>query len=74
VGNGETILNHATTGIQKVWMEEGKPVRLTEWSAPDLRCMTLKSTTEKTFDDGRLRPAFEKRALKLTMNSSRGRP
>jgi hypothetical protein len=65
----ETILNYATKGIQKVWMEEGKPVRLTEWSAPDLHCVTLKSTTEKTFADGRLRLAFERRALKLTMNA-----
>jgi hypothetical protein len=49
-------------------MEEGKPVRLTEWSAPDLGCVTLKSTTEKTFQDGSLRVAFERRALKVTMN------
>jgi hypothetical protein len=66
----ETILNYATEGIQKVWMEEGKPVRLTEWSAPDLHCVTLKSTTEKTFEDGRMRLAFERRALKVTMNAS----
>ncbi len=65
----ETILNYATTGNQKVWMEEGKPVRLTEWQAPDLQCVTLKSTTEKTFGDGRLRPAFERRALKVTVNA-----
>jgi hypothetical protein len=68
VGN-ETILNYATTGVQKVWMEEGKPVRLTQWSAPDLDCFALKSTTEKTFDDGRLRLAFELRALRVTMNA-----
>jgi hypothetical protein len=74
VGTGETILKHATTGIQKVWMEEGKPVRLTEWSAPDLRCLTLKSTTEKTFDGGRLRLAFERRALQVTMNAAGGKP
>ena len=74
VGTGETILNHATTGIQKEWMEEGKPVRFTEWSAPDLGCLTLKSTTEKTFDDGRLRLAFEKRALKVTLNAAGGKP
>jgi hypothetical protein len=55
-------------------MEEGKPVRLTEWSAPDLRCLTLKSTTEKTFDDGLLRLAFEQRALKVTMNAAKGKP
>jgi hypothetical protein len=65
----DTILNHAVTGIQKVWMEEGKPVRLTEWSAPDLRCITLKSTTEKTVD-GKLRLAFERRVLKVTRNAS----
>jgi hypothetical protein len=70
----ETILNYATTGIQKVWMEDGKPVRLTEWSAPDLHCLTLKSTTEKTFDDGTLRLAFERRALKVTVNARRGNP
>lgn len=70
VGNGETILTHATTGIQKVWTEEGKPVRFTEWSAPDLHCLTLKTTTEKTSDDGRLRLAFEQRALKVTINES----
>jgi len=64
----QTILNYATTGIQKVWMEEGKPVRLTQWSAPDLHCFTLKSTTEKTFD-GELRPAFEQRALKVTISA-----
>jgi hypothetical protein len=69
IGNGETILNHVTKGIQKVWMEESKPVRFTEWLAPDLNCLTLKSTTEKTFDDGRLRPAFEQRALKVTRNA-----
>jgi len=67
VGN-ETILNYATTGTQKVWMEEGKPVRLTAWSAPDLHCVALKSTTEKTFD-GRFRLAYERRALKVTMNA-----
>jgi hypothetical protein len=65
----ETVLNYATKGIQKVWMEEGKPVRLTEWSAPDLRCVTLKSITEKTVEDGRLQLAFEWRALKVTMNA-----
>lgn len=68
VGDG-TMLNYATKGIQKVWMEEGKPVRLTEWSAPDLHCVTLKSTTEQTSEDGRLRLAFERRALKVTMNA-----
>ncbi len=67
VGN-ETILNYATTGIQKIWMEEGKPVRLTEWPAPDLHCVTLKSTTEKTFD-GSFQLAYERRALKVTMNA-----
>jgi hypothetical protein len=50
-------------------MEEGKLVRLTEWSAPDLHCATLKSTTEKTFEDGRLRVAFERRALDVTINA-----
>jgi hypothetical protein len=69
VGN-ETILNYATTGMQKVWMEEGKPVRFTQWSAPDLHCFTLKSTTEKTLD-GSFRLAYERRALKVTMNVAR---
>jgi hypothetical protein len=64
----ETILNYATTGNQKVWMEEGKPVRFTQWSAPDLHCFTLKTTTEKTFD-GNFQLAFERRALKVTMNA-----
>jgi hypothetical protein len=64
----EMILNYAAKGIQKIWMEEGKPVRLTEWPAPDLHCVTLKSTTEKMFD-GRLRLVFEQRALKVTMNT-----
>ena len=73
VGNGETILNYATTGIQKVWTEDGKAVRFTEWSAPDLHCLTLKSTTEKTFDDGGLRLVFEQRALKVTMNAQGGK-
>ena len=59
-----TVLHYTTTGIQKVWMEEGKPVRLTEWSAPALRCFVLKSTTEKTID-GQYRLAFERRALKV---------
>jgi hypothetical protein len=68
VGN-QTILNYSTTGIQKEWMEEGKPVRFTQWSAPDLHCFALKSTTEKTFD-GRLRLVYERRALKVTMNAS----
>jgi hypothetical protein len=67
VGN-ETILNYTTTGMQKVWMEEGKPVRFTQWSAPDLHCFTLKTTTEKTFD-GSFRLAYERRALKVTMNA-----
>jgi hypothetical protein len=66
---GETILNYPTKGIQKVWMEEGKPVRLTEWSAPDLHCATLKSTTEKTFEDGRMRLAFERRALRVAISA-----
>lgn len=65
----QTVLNYATTGVQKVWMDEGKPVRLTEWWAPDLHCFTLKSTTEKTFDDGRLRLAFEQLALRITINA-----
>jgi hypothetical protein len=73
VVGSETILNYATTGVQKVWMEEGKPVRLTQWSAPDLHCSPLKSTTEKTFDDGRLRLAFELRALRVTMNAPAAR-
>ena len=66
VGN-EKILNYATTATQKVWLEDGKPVRFTQWSAPDLHCFTLKSTTEKTFD-GSFRLAFERRALKVTVN------
>jgi hypothetical protein len=49
-------------------MEEGKPVRFTQWLAPDLHCFALQSTTEKTFD-GRLQLAFERRALKVTMNA-----
>jgi hypothetical protein len=64
----ETILNYATLEIQQEWTEEGKPVRFTHWSAPDLNCVALKSTTEKTFD-GRFRLAFERRALKITMNA-----
>ena len=65
----ETIMNYATKGIQKVWMEEGKPVRFTGWSAPDLHCLTMKSTTEKTVD-GRFRLAFEQRAIKVTMTAT----
>lgn len=68
----ETILNYATTEVQKEWMEEGKPVRFTEWSAPDLHCFILKSTTEKTFD-GRFRLAYERRALKVTMSAPAAR-
>jgi len=67
VAGNVTILNYPTTMTQKEWMEDGKPVRFTQWSAPDLRCATLKSTTEKTFE-GKLRLAFEQRALKVTMN------
>lgn len=65
----QTILNYATTGIQKVWMEEGKPVRFTQWSAPALHCAVLKSTTEKIFD-GNYRLVFEQRALRVNMNTT----
>jgi len=64
----ETILNYVTIEIQQEWIEEGKPVRFTHWSAPDLHCVALKSTTEKTFH-GEFRLAFERRALKVTMNA-----
>ena len=66
----ETILNYATIEIQQVWMEEGKPVRFTHWSAPDLHCVALKSTTEKTLD-GRFRLAFERARKSVTMNIAR---
>jgi len=70
VGN-QKILNYATIGIQKIWTEEGKPVRLTQWSAPDLQCFALKLTTENTMPDGTFRPAWEYRALKVTVNPTR---
>ena len=68
----EVILGHPTTLTQKEWIEGGKPVRFTQWAAPDLHCATLKSTTEKT-SNGRFRLAFEQRALKVTMNAPAAR-
>lgn len=64
----QTFLNYATIGIQKEWTEEGKPVRFTQWPAPDLHCSALRSTTERTFE-GRLRLASQRRALKVTINA-----
>jgi hypothetical protein len=64
----ETVLNYTTTISQ--FRPEGRDVRFTEWFAPGLDCISLRSTTERALAGGVFRLASEKRVLKVTMNSS----
>jgi hypothetical protein len=63
----ETVLNYTTTVLQ--FRPEGRDVRFTEWFAPGLDCLSLKSTTETALADGAFRLASERRVLKMTRNS-----
>ncbi len=60
----ETILNYTTTVSQYQFKDE----RFTEWFAPGLDCVSLRSTTEKALADGAFRLASERRAVKVTRN------
>lgn len=62
----ETILNYTTT-VSRLTYEEAN-VRLTEWFAPGLDCLSLRSTTEKAQADGTFRLVRERRVLKVTRN------
>ncbi len=64
----ETLLNYTTT-VSRL-SPEGWDFRFTEWFAPGLGCVSLRSTTEKTLADGSFRLATERRVLKVTTNSS----
>jgi hypothetical protein len=65
----EEILNYTTTIFQ--FTPDGRNLRFTEWFAPGLDCVSLRSTTEKKLTDGIFRPASEMRVVKVTTNSSR---
>jgi len=60
----ETILNHETSIIQSA---EGD-WRDTRWLAPDLGCMTLKTTAEQLGSSGSYRLVSERLPLKVNMN------
>ena len=64
VVGSETILSHATTGIQRSLGSEG---RITLWMAPDLGCFALRITTEALRPDGTVRLVQTKQALKVTL-------
>jgi hypothetical protein len=49
----ETILNYTTTVSQ--FTPEDRDVRFTEWFAPALDCVSLRSTTEKAQPGGAFR-------------------
>ena len=63
----ETVLNYTTT-VSRL-SPEGWNVRFTEWFAPELDCVSLRSTTEKASADGTFRLVSERRVLKVTRNS-----
>lgn len=65
----ETVLNYTTT-VSRL-SPEGWNVRYTEWFAPGLDCVSLRSTTEKVSADGTFRLVSERRVLKVTRNSGR---
>ena len=64
----ETVLNYTTTVSR---FSEGRDVRITEWFAPELDCLSLKSTTEKALPDGTFRLAGERRVLKVKTKPSK---
>jgi hypothetical protein len=64
----ETVLNYKTT-VSQVTLEGG--TRFTEWFAPGLDCVSLRSTTEKAPGDGVFRLTSERRVLRVTTNSDR---
>jgi hypothetical protein len=61
----ETILSHTTTVSQS----EIGDLRLTEWFAPGLDCVSLRSTREKGSVNGAFRMISEMRIVKITTNS-----
>jgi hypothetical protein len=63
----ETVLNYTTT-VSQLTLENGS--RLTEWFAPGLDCVSLRSTTEKALGVGDFQRTSERRVLKVT-NSGR---
>jgi hypothetical protein len=65
----EKVLNYSTTVSR---FTEGPNVRVTEWFAPGLGCVSLRTTTEKALGGGIFRLATERRVVKVTTNSSRG--
>jgi hypothetical protein len=62
----ETVLDYATTVSQS----EFKDYRFTEWFAPALDCLSLRSTTEKAVPGGAFRMVRERRVVKVTANRS----
>jgi hypothetical protein len=54
----ETVLSYAATVSP---LTEGGNVRFTEWFAPGLDCVSVRSTTETALVDGVFRPASERR-------------
>jgi hypothetical protein len=68
----ETVLNYSTTVSQ--FTPEGGDVRFTEWFAPGLDCLSLRSTMEKALPGGAFQLASERRVLKVAANSSYIRP
>jgi hypothetical protein len=64
----ETILGHATVGVQRP-LEGGS--RGTFWLAPDLGCHALRTSIEWPAADGRYQRTREKRALRINPGSGR---
>jgi len=77
----ETILNYPTTAVElhladnrvlayaaRSYSSQGKPLRMTIWTAPDLGCFALKITTEEQQPDGTFRLVIRKQALRVTVN------
>ncbi len=64
----EPVLNYTTLVSQ--FTPEGGNVRFTEWFAPGLDCISLRSTTDKTFPDGTFQLFSERRVLKVTSRTS----
>ena len=60
----ETILNHPTTAVE---LRSSNPRKITLWTAPDLGCFALRSTSEAQRPDGSFHLENVKQALRVTV-------
>jgi hypothetical protein len=65
----EIVLNYTTT-VSRLSPEDWG-VRFTEWFAPGLDCVSLRSTTEKALADGTFQLVSERRVVRVTRDSGK---